>query len=230
MSDNYWDKVRNSGLGGYGHGNSKFSKVIPQRHFARARAFAFGGSGANREALQNSLGMITKKQIEFANNQTGIFGKALGYGGTLAIPGFSLYMMNEAVKEGQQVGQYASETIAPQVGMFYGGRVGANLGAGLQKGAGGSGMAGRFYGGLSGAAVGMAAAYGIASTISGSVTANNTIQNVRKKMYDSDLNRDLLQTNNTLTHRQAALQAISKSAMNNRGQMMGNEASILYGS
>jgi hypothetical protein len=43
-------------------------------------------------------------------------------------------------------------------------------------------------------------------------------------MYDSDMSRDLLQTNNTLTHRQAALQAISKSAMNNRGQMMGNEA------
>ena len=117
-------------------------------------------------------------------------------------------MMNEAVKEGQTVGQYATETIAPQVGMFYGGRVGANLGAGIQKAAGGNGMAGRFYGGLSGAAVGMAAAYGIASTIGGSVTANNTIQNVRKRMYDSDINRDLLQTNNTLTHRQAALQAI----------------------
>ena len=230
MSDNYWNKVRNSGLGGYGYGNDKFSKVKPTRHFARARAFAFGGSGANREALQNSIGMITKKQIEFANKQTGIFGKALGYGGTLAIPGFQLYMMNEAVKEGQTVGQYATETIAPQVGMFYGGRVGANLGAGIQKAAGGNGMAGRFYGGLSGAAVGMAAAYGIASAIGGSVTANNTIQNVRKRMYDSDINRDLLQTNNTLTPRQAALQAIQKSAMNNRGQMMGNEASILYGS
>ena len=132
--------------------------------------------------------------------------------------------------EGQTVGQYASETIAPQVGMFYGGRVGANIGAGLQKAAGGSGAAGRFYGGLSGAAVGMAAAYGIASAIGGQVTANNTIQNVRKRMYDSDMSRDLLQTNNTLTHRQAALQAISKSAMNNRGQMMGNEAQILYGS
>ena len=230
MSENYWNKVRNSGLGGYGYGNDKFSKVQPSRHFARARAFAFGGSGANREALQNSIGMITKKQIEFASKQTGIFGKALGYGGTLAIPGFSLYMMNEAVKEGQTVGQYASETIAPQVGMFYGGRVGANIGAGLQKAAGGSGAAGRFYGGLSGAAVGMAAAYGIASAIGGQVTANNTIQNVRKRMYDSDMSRDLLQTNNTLTHRQAALQAITKSAMNNRGQMMGNEAQILYGS
>ena len=76
----------------------------------------------------------------------------------------------------------------------------------------------------------MAAAYGIASAIGGQVTANNTIQNVRKRMYDSDMSRDLLQTNNTLTHRQAALQAISKSAMNNRGQMMGNEAQILYGS
>ena len=141
MSDNYWNKVRNSGLGGYGYGNDKFSKVKPTRHFARARAFAFGGSGANREALQNSIGMITKKQIEFANKQTGIFGKALGYGGTLAIPGFQLYMMNEAVKEGQTVGQYATETIAPQVGMFYGGRVGANLGAGIQKAAGGNGIA-----------------------------------------------------------------------------------------
>lgn len=230
MSENYWNKVRNSGLGGYGYGNSKFQKVSPTRHFARARAFAFGGQGANRETLMNSMGMITKKQMEFAQKQTGIFGKALGYGGTLAIPGFSLYMMNEAAKEGQQVGQYATETIAPQVGMFYGGRVGANLGAGLQKAAGGNGLAGRFYGGLSGAAVGMAAAYGIASAIGGSVTANNTIQNVRKKMYDSDISRDLLQTNNTLTHRQAALQAISKSAMNNRGQMMGNEAQILYGS
>ena len=60
--------------------------------------------------------------------------------------------------------------------------------------------------------------------------ANNGIQTVAKKMYDPDLNRNIIQNRNTLTHREAALAAISKSAMNNRGQMMGREAQILYGS
>ena len=50
------------------------------------------------------------------------------------------------------------------------------------------------------------------------------------KDYDKSLDRNIIQNRNTLTHREAALAAISKSAMNNRGQMMGREAQILYGS
>ena len=75
----------------------------------------------------------------------------------------------------------------------------------------------------------MVATYGAATVIASASKNNNFIQQTAMK-----LNRDLmtssgLETNNTLTSRQRALSKLSRAGLNDRGQMLSNEAMILKG-
>lgn len=219
----YWDDVRDSGLFGYGYGKKKFKDVTANEHFQRARGFVFG-QGAGKTEMLNSIGIITNAQRNLAQNSK--MAKFM----TAGIPLFSAFMAYDAAKNGEQVPDYLASNVALHSGGFYGARLGANIGAGIDKGLRGSGWAGRVYGGAIGGIAGAALAYGAVEGVLSLGQANNGIQTVAKKMYDPDLNRNIIQNRNTLTHREAALAAISKSAMNNRGQMMGREAQILYGS
>lgn len=188
--------------------------------FKRAGIFATGGSGYKREALANSFGIITKRQAIKGGLQSKL------------IPGIALLSMYGAYKNGDNV----TETIASNAATWFGGsvgfRVGQSFGMGLARSAGMTGLrlgAVGFGAGLGLAAIGtVGLAVGVAAAF-GSTKSNNMLNRAVDNLRFAAINNDFVQTDLSLTHRQRALEQISKAALNNRGQILGNEASVLAG-
>lgn len=84
--------------------------------------------------------------------------------------------------------------------------------------------------GLAGGLAYGGAAYGLVEGFRQSMDSNNIVKQVAEKYTHSDfINKDLMQNQSTTTGRQRALSQLSKSALNNRGQLLGNEAAIIAG-
>lgn len=209
--------------GSWGIGAKDASLATSGQMFKRSALFAFGGAGYKREALLNSFGLLSKQQ----KVQKGI-GAALQ---RKLIPGVALYSAYKAFASGN-----GFEDIAVNAGTLFGGSVGMRTGQSLAMGLGravgmgrmgmmGAGIVGMGLGAIAGAAIIGGAAY----TIATSTQSNNWINKLAASARSSDFHKDFVQTDLSLTHRQRALEQISKSAMNNRGQILGNEASVLNG-
>ena len=84
-----------------------------------------------------------------------------------------------------------------------------------------------------GIAAGITAALGVGAAVDifkESANTDNSINRVKRKLYRGDILGDTsITTNQLLTGRQRAVQKLSKSALNDRGSILGNEAMIMKG-
>jgi len=209
-----------------------------------------GGSGAKRENALNALGFLTRHQKNIA--------KAGGIAGinSFAIPAAGAVGGAMTIMEGGGIVDYAADYMIPGAMAFVGWGMGKNLGLLGGKMAGmpiamarkGARMAtgGRFKGssamtrhrwllgagGVTGVASGLAFAAAGLAIGEGMKTmgdSNNLINQVAGGMKFATFHTDVEDTQGTLTHRQRTLSKIAKSGLNDRGQLLGNEAMIMAG-
>lgn len=224
---------------------------------SRASTMFWGGSGYKRESFMNSLGLLTKaqknnyknfskaemekavkggvKQSEFTElrnkNNKPYFRRHMGTPVmTSALNrGFALSQFMQIGKDGAYMSDTFS-TIAAISGSQIGLGIGLNLGGSMAKGTAGRaalGLAGGVLGTLSGAAV----AYGVVAGASGSMHSDNWAIKAAQKLRPKDrlevgFSQDQAQH---VSQRQRIMSKLSKSALNDRGQFMGNEAMALRG-
>lgn len=220
------------------------------KFFAKAGMAATIGSGVKREAFMNSLGLLTRHQKAAAKSggMAGAqrwmmpLGAAVGGAMTLA--------------EGGGVVDYAADFVLPSMGIMAGWSVGKNLGFGaaksfgalaggisaLSKATGGKGsviggVAARrgmslgmgAVGGVAGAAVGLAATVAIGEVAKQFGDSNSEVNQTAESLRYAKFNSDFDMTQNQLTHRQRTLSKLSKSGLNDRGTLLGNEAQVMAG-
>jgi hypothetical protein len=148
-------------------------------------------------------------------------GKSLGMGTARAMkPGKkNLIGQTSSLNKRTRMASYASKMVV----------------GGLARGAGtaiSSGV-GTFAMGIAGGATGFLAAgalaAGVGEIINTAGDSDNAIKRNAEDARRADFITDIDVTSSTLTHRRQALDQLSKSSLNNRGQLFGNEASILSG-
>lgn len=177
------------------------------------------GSGRAGENLSNIGGRLTTHQLKNSPVQSRFFNQFLG-------SGFMYYGLLHG-DSAQDIAGYtmpfaaASLVYSPvrEVGMAVGklGRVaGAGFGNGLGK------VLGRGAGGIA-----ALAAAGTAYASSQAFGSNNFLKNAAAKINKGGYISSSGQTDNTMTHRQKMLNKLSKSGLNDRGALLGNEAMLL---
>ena len=86
---------------------------------------------------------------------------------------------------------------------------------------------------VAGLAAGLPAAVGVntvAELTRSSASKDNSIFNLKRSLYKADDMSDTsIQTNQLMTARQRTLNKLSKSSLNDRANLMGNEAMVLKG-
>lgn len=232
--DDYYKPKATGGIMGWGMSYKQF-KAAETKDFAKRSAFFLNPlNAATREDTLNTLGMLSKSQkAQVAKG--GIVNKAFH----MAIPGVTAFGVGSTLAEGGDFSDYMTDIMAPEVGMFYGWRAGKSMGHTMgsmvsgksAKSAGFKAMSG-ILGGAVGAVTGALAFGAAASGIKSSNDSNNFIKRSAHDIKGLDLTSDFLVNQNTMkqtTQRRRALDQLSKSSLNNRGQLMGNEAMIMRG-
>ncbi len=228
--DNVYKPKTTGGMFGYGLSKQDFKNATAGDHLRRAVSFGTFGSGAKREDFANTMGMLTKEQKSMVSK-----------GGTLnkmlhaAIPAVTLAGLAGTVADGGDGMDYVADIAAPEIGALAGWRTGKSLGYAGATAAGMktstkflTGVASGVAGGITGGAIAM----GIADLVRSSADSNNYVKQLHDKTTSADFKMDFAQNQSTishLTHRRRTMDKISKSALNDRGQVMGNEAMILKG-
>lgn len=208
--------------GSWGISKEFAEKATRRDYLKRAGQFAAGGTGYKRELWDNIRGIVTERQAQ----QKG-FGAFLNRAG---IKSGSVFMLATSFgKGGGGVKDLASQTLgfgAASLGF----RTAQNLGGVAFKGASrGAGIARNMIGGIGGLAAGIAIGGGVYMAMEAGQNSNNMISKMASEASSSDFRAKFTSNRNTLTARQRGLQQISKSALNNRGQLLGMEASVLNG-
>lgn len=209
--------------GDFGIGAKAAKEASAGQLFKRAGIFATGGSGYKRELLANSFGFISKQQAA----QKGLMNF---FTNKMLIPATALFSLYDSAKSGDISDFFVNSSFG--IGAGIGGRIGQSLALGAGRAIGFETLGLRMLGGLGLGVGGLAVGALVAGTVSLGASfndSNNLLARTADKMRYSSLVNDFTQTDTTLTHRQRALEQISKSALNNRGQLLGNEASILAG-
>jgi hypothetical protein len=188
-------------------------------HFKRGARFLWPGSGANRENMLNSVGLLAKHQKRLGGFNSFFTRNMIPLGFAAAAIG--------TVAAGGSIGDIGTN-IAMEIGFMSAFRPAKEVGHGIGKMLG-MGRTGSYATGLiSGTGVGLVAA-AAAAGIAGSTSNNNAIQRTGSRISRASTHGSGITTRDTLTNRQAVLQKLAKSGLNNRGQLLGNEASIIKG-
>jgi hypothetical protein len=120
---------------------------------------------------------------------------------------------------------FAAATLAYSPVRELGMAIGKTVGLGTKGFGGGLGkVLGRGAGGIAALAAG-----GTAYAVSQAFDSNNFLKNAAAKINRGGYISSSGQTDNTMTHRQKMLNKLSKSGLNDRGALLGNEAGILRG-
>lgn len=221
----YYRPDPDGGYMGWGMKRKEFLHASAGEHFARSAWFSLGGVGSG-ETFLNSMGFMTQAQ-RAAAEKGGIAG-IMKY----AIPGSSALGLGMVMNEGGNGIDYLADYTMPEIGLIAGWRSGKSFASGAATGlnfANSSKVASGLAGGIAGAAAGLGIGITIGSIISSVQDSNSGVKNLARDMYNTGINTDFEQNQVTLTHRQKALQQLSKSALNDRGQLFGNEAMVLKG-
>lgn len=215
------------GTSGFGLGFKNSMAASGGEHLARfghyMNPFSAGGASFG-QALMESAGIMNKSQRMQAAQARG-FAKLGFYATPAAALGFILADMHEG-KEGSEI---AGEVLGLG-GALHGWRMGTALG-----GATGSllGNPGKFIGlaagGIAGAVSGLLIGQGIAEGISDAMSQDSHIRKFAKKMSSKEMYVSTPDSRQSLTARGAALQKLAKSGLNDRGLLLGNEATVLKG-
>ena len=108
-------------------------------------------------------------------------------------------------------------------------RMGTALGGGLTKAGGLGRFLGLGLGGIAGAATGYLAGTAIIGGINDITSNDSSIRKFAKKMGTKEMLVNTPDTRQSLTARQASLQKLAKSGLNDRGLLLGNESNVLAG-
>lgn len=213
------------GTTGYGLGFKNAMAASGREHLARFAYFATPfGTGSGRQALMEAAGVLNRSQRLQASQARG-FAK-LGYA---AVPATALGMVLMDMHEGKGPSEIAGDILSMGTAL-HGWRMGSSLG-----GATGSllGQPGKFIGlglgGVSGLIGGLVAGQALVSGISDAMSNDSQIRSYAKKAGTKEIYANTPETRQTLTARAAALQKLAKSGLNDRGLLLGNEATVLKG-
>lgn len=194
------------------------------RDLKRAALFATAGSGMKRESLMNSIGLLTKHQKAEAKASGAGFmarhqGKLVGIGGGVA--------MALNLEEGGGVTGFVGNFMMPEIGFNVGMGVGRSLGTAAARSAGMSLATGSLVGGALGAVSGAVIGVAAGAIMADSTNSDNLMNQLAESMSHAEFGGDPDINNGTLTHRQRAMNKLSKSALNDRGMLLGAEAQVL---
>ena len=196
-------------------------------HFKKSAVMAFGGSGLKRETLLNSVGFLTKNQKAAAKN-----GPFMSRIQRSIIPGGAALGGALTLSDGGNALDFVGDFVIPEIGMFTGWHVGKNAGFGTAKALGFGGRAvlvAGAAGGIAAAATGLGIGIGLGMVVSEMSDSDSIVNSTVEKIMHADFDLSINNTQNTLTHKQRALNKLSKSALNDRGALLGNEAQVIAG-
>lgn len=210
---------------GYGLGFKGSMAASGGEHLARFAYFATPfGTGSGRQALMEAAGVMNKAQ-RFQATQARGFAK-LGYA---AVPISALGMTLMDMHQDKEVSEIAGNIFSMGTAL-HGWRMGASLGgaAGSMFGQVGK-LIGLGLGGATGLVAGLIAGQAIVGGISDAMSNDSQIRSFAKKAGTKEMYANTPETRQTLTARGAALQKLAKSGLNDRGLLLGNEATVLKG-
>ena len=198
-------------------GNTKLSsdaykKANALTHLYRAGSFAKNGALVTDDLLTNS-GVITKHQMK------------AGRISRFMTAGAGVFTAYSLLEDGPET---AATNIAGFTAGSYGYRVGKELGHAGLKSVGIRGMA-SVAGGIAAGLTGFAAGATIAAGIISIGNSDNFIKTIDSQTGKPNLINEVAHSRGTLTQRQKMLNKLSKSGLNDRGQLLGNEALIIRG-
>lgn len=210
--------------GAYDLSQEQYERAGIGTHLKRAvQALPFprplGFSGRAGENLSNIGGRLTTHQLKNSPVQSRFFNQFLG-------SGFMYYGLLHG-DSAQDIAGYtlpfAAATLAYSPVREAGMAVGKLAGLGTRGFGGGLGkLLGRGGGGIA-----ALAASGTAYAVSQAFDSNNFLKNAAAKINRGGYISSSGQNDNTMTHRQKMLNKLSKSGLNDRGALLGNEAMLL---
>ena len=186
---------------------------------------------SSREILSSNLGRMTS-ELKIQNAKSGSFGRVFGRMGTASNV---LFTGAVALQSDDPLNEFVATT-ALTWGVQHGWRTGKALGSLAMYGGDVTGAAtflGRhaprvLMGGLMAGAVG-AVGYGSFKLQTDLTRSDSNIVGAIRNFTTRENSVNIQDSQLTLTMRQQALQKLSSSALNNRGQLLGNEADVLRG-
>ena len=186
---------------------------------------------SSREILSSNLGRMTS-ELKIQNSKSGSFGRVFGRMGTASNV---LFTGAVALQSEDPFNEFVATT-ALTWGVQHGWRTGKALGSLAMYGGDVTGAAtflGRhaprvLMGGLMAGAVG-AVGYGSFKLQTDLTRSDSNIVGAIRNFTTRENSVNIQDSQLTLTMRQQALQKLSSSALNNRGQLLGNEADVLRG-
>ena len=211
--------------GGFGLGFSGAMKASRGKHLSRLvqSSLPYGYGMSTLQGLKEGAAILNKHQaIQF---KTAGFGGRLMLGLGSALPAVSVL---KDIYEGDEPSDVVKDVLS-NVGFMNGWRRGSALGGALTKESSVARAIGLGVGGASGALIGSAIWSG-AVDLAVDITSNTSkVRAVARNMASKEMYAQGEMTNKALTMRQAGLQKLARSGLNDRGLLLGNEASVLAG-
>ena len=214
------------GTTGYGLGFKNSLMASRREHAARALHYMnpFGTGGlSSMQAIRESFGFMHKNQQLQAKQAVG-FAKIPH----LLVPGLALGMTLSSMNDGDSASDIFTNLFSMGTSM-HGWRTGSAIGAATTR----KGSLGRIVatgvGGVAGLATGLVAGVAIAGSLGDMTSQDSHVRHVAKKISTKELYNTSMDSYQSLTARQASLQKLAKSGLNDRGLLLGNEAAVLKG-
>lgn len=214
---------------GYGMGWGNAWRASSADHLRRGVAVVNPLSRGNLSAMGEMLGRVTTRdRLNFQANPN-MWNRLTNVLPSAAVAGLLGYGMMEM----QDPGELMTNWIAPAAAI-YGGRLGVALGGALTpaKTAANWGLlrgAGLAVGPTLGFVAGLTAASLVGMGISSSVSNDSSIRKFANSINKIEIYSPQIDNRQTLTARQQALNKLSKSGLNDRALLLGNEAAALRG-
>lgn len=214
---------------GYGMGWGNAWRASRTDHLYRATAVINPLSRGNLSTMGEMLGRVsTRDRLNFAANPS-LMNRFMNVIQPAAVAGLLGYGMIQM----QDPGELLTNFVAPAAAI-YGGRVGLAVGAmvtpaktaanwGILRGAG---MA---LGSTLGFTAGLTAASLVGMGLSSATSNDSSIRKFANSLNKTEIYTPQFDNRQTLTARQQALHKLSKSGLNDRALLLGNEASALRG-
>ena len=214
------------GLTGYGLGFKNAMAASRTEHLARAMHYmnpVGAGGGSLLQGVRESFGLMNKSQ-QMQYQQARGFSKLMH----TMVPATALGTMIYSMNQGDDPNEIASTFLGIGVAV-HGWRGATALGGALTAPNSLMRAVGMGVGGVLGAGTGYLIGAGLVEGISDAMSNDSHIRKFAKKASTKEQFVSSPDTQQSLTARQASLQKLARSGLNDRGQLLGNEASILNG-
>lgn len=214
---------------GYGMGWGNAWRASSKDHLKRGVAVVSPLSRGNLSAMGEMLGRVTTRDLLNFKANPSMYNRltnVLPSGGVAVLLGYGMMEM-------QDPSELMINWLAPAAAI-YGGRVGVALGGALTpaKTAANWGLlrgAGLAVGSTLGFVTGLTAASLVGMGISSAMTNDSSVRKFANSLNKIEIYSPQIDNRQTLTARQQALNKLSRSGLNDRALLLGNEAAALRG-